>query len=72
MPCCDKDNQPFHRPLDEMYSSIALDPKRRRKEEISITNALRIIQYLGNKEKDFVVELRKGTLPINTDTHFRW
>jgi hypothetical protein len=36
----DNDNQPFHGPLDEMYSlvlSTALDPKKRRKEEISIT-----------------------------------
>jgi hypothetical protein len=36
----DNDNQPFHKPLDEMYSlvlSCALDPNRRRKEEIRIT-----------------------------------
>jgi hypothetical protein len=36
----DGDNQPFHGPLDEMYSlvlSAALDRKKRRKEEISIT-----------------------------------
>jgi hypothetical protein len=36
----DNDNQPFHKPLDEMYSlvlSSALDPNRRRKEEIRIT-----------------------------------
>jgi hypothetical protein len=36
----DNDNQPFHKPLDEMYSlvlSTALDPNRRRKEEIRMT-----------------------------------
>jgi hypothetical protein len=36
----DNDNQPFHKPLDEMYSlvlSTALDPDKRRKEEIRIT-----------------------------------
>jgi hypothetical protein len=36
----DNDNQPFHKPLDEMYSlvlSTALDPNKRRKEEIRIT-----------------------------------
>jgi hypothetical protein len=36
----DNDNQPFHKPLDEIYSlvlSTALDPNRRRKEEIRMT-----------------------------------
>jgi hypothetical protein len=39
----DNDNQPFHEPLDEMYSlvlSTALDPKKRRKEEIRITRRI--------------------------------
>jgi hypothetical protein len=57
----DNDNQPFHKPLDEMYSlvlSTALDPNKRRKEEIRITRrvlgaifALREPLYLSDLAK---------------------